>query len=268
MPTDITATQLTNALRRKVASLGDTKTRRDEGCFVAEGSKCVLDLMPAFRCHYLMATAEWLAGHRLTGIPHRNGHPTTTILKVTPSDMQRMSQLKTPTPVLAVFALPEADFDITALRGKLTLALDSVRDPGNLGTIIRAADWFGVDTIIASRDCVDAFNPKVVQATMGALARVKVHYVDNLAASLTATGLPVYGTFLNGTDIYRTTLSGEGIIVMGNEGKGISDAVASTVSRRLLIPSYPVDRPTSESLNVAMATAITLAEFRRQASAR
>jgi TrmH family RNA methyltransferase len=150
------------------------------------------------------------------------------------------------------------------LNNSLVLALDRVQDPGNLGTIIRVADWMGVDTIIASRDTVDVFNPKVVQATMGAIARVKVHYVDLPQFLSSLTDIPIYGTFLDGTNIYTTPLSPTGIVIMGNEGQGISPEVEKLVNAKILIPSYPPERPTSESLNVATATAITLAEFRRQ----
>ena len=151
------------------------------------------------------------------------------------------------------------------LRDNLTLALDDVQDPGNLGTIIRIADWFGIDTIYCSEETVDAWNPKVVQATMGSSARVKLHYT-NLAEYLEGLqdAVPVYGTFLDGNNLYTEELSAAGIIIMGNEGNGISDSVERHVTKRLLIPSYPAERPTAESLNVAIATAITCAEFRRR----
>jgi TrmH family RNA methyltransferase len=149
------------------------------------------------------------------------------------------------------------------LDGKLSLALDTVQDPGNLGTIIRIADWFGIEHVLCSKETVEVYNPKVVQATMGALARVSVHYVD-LVEVLKETSLPVYGTFLEGEDIYGEALSAEGVIVMGNEGNGVSEEVKKLVSRKLYIPNFPKGRETSESLNVAVATAITCAEFRRR----
>ena len=153
------------------------------------------------------------------------------------------------------------------LRGRLTLALDDVQNPGNLGTIIRLADWFGITDIVCSEASADCFNPKVVQATMGAILRVRVHYTD-LAALLSkaaALGLPVCGTFLEGANIYETELKPAGIVVMGNEGRGLNDAVARTVTQKLFIPPWPADHRGSESLNVAMATGIVCAEFRRQA---
>lgn len=177
-----------------------------------------------------------------------------------------MSDLKSASDVIAVYDIPEQILDIPSLSGRLVLALDSVQDPGNLGTIIRTADWFGVRDIICSRTTADLYNPKVVQATMGAISRIRVHYTD-LEKALTeasALGLPVFGTLLDGVDIYTSELSPSGIIVMGNEGNGLSEGVRSLVDHRLLIPSYPPSEPTSESLNVAIATAICLSEFRRR----
>ena len=144
------------------------------------------------------------------------------------------------------------------------LALDGVQDPGNLGTIIRVADWFGIVRIFCSRDTSDVYNPKVIQATMGSIARVDVVYTDllDLFSSL-PSGYPLYGTFLDGDDIYKRSLTPNGIIVMGNEGKGISPSVSKYINNRLLIPNFPKGRQTADSLNVAIATAITCYEFRR-----
>ena len=138
------------------------------------------------------------------------------------------------------------------------------QDPGNLGTIIRLADWFGIEDIFCSTGTVDVFNPKTVQATMGAIARVKVHYCDLPKLISSLKGIPVYGTFLDGNIIYSETLSANGLIVMGNEGNGISREVEALINRRLYIPNYPQERETSESLNVAIATAVVCAEFRRR----
>lgn len=261
-------------LLRQLAS----KKHRDElGLFIAEGPKVVGDLLGLIPCHLIFATREWLDLHR----PEAD-----EVIEVTQEELERASLLKTPRDVMAVFHRP-ADIDFASLQTgaavghaqseaaeavaaparELTLALDGVQDPGNLGTIIRIADWFGVNHIFCSLDTADAFSPKTVQATMGAIARVKVHYVS-LTDLFAACGpeVPVYGTFLDGGDIYAQPLSRHGIIVMGNEGNGISPAVAEAVNRRLFIPSFPPDRPTSESLNVAIATAITCAEFRRRFS--
>ena len=148
-------------------------------------------------------------------------------------------------------------------KKSLLLSLDGIQDPGNLGTIIRIADWFGIDHIICSEDTVDAWNPKVVQATMGSIARVNIIYTNLIQFIDTLPeGFPIYGTLLDGENIYTQTLTPHGLIIMGNEGNGISPEIRSRVNHRLLIPSYRTD-DTAESLNVAIATAITCAEFRR-----
>lgn len=191
--------------------------------------------------------------------------------------MRRISSLSSPSPVLAVVEKPSDTYvsDIGMLEpmisaGGLFLALDSVRDPGNLGTILRVADWFGIDAVFATPDTVDVFNPKVVQATMGAIFRVKMHYVDlpALAEAFLAGNGKVYGTFLDGQNIYGRPLSvgtGEPVmIVIGNESEGISERMAGLVSDRLYIPPYPVGDTGSESLNAAVAAAVTVSEFRRR----
>ncbi|MDP4185199.1 MAG: RNA methyltransferase, partial [Bacteroidota bacterium] len=167
---------------------------------------------------------------------------------------------------IALFPLISSVISPAQMKGKLSLALDTIQDPGNLGTIIRLADWFGIENVICSEETVDVFNPKVIQATMGAIARVKVRYTNlsRFLAECSELDIPVYGTFLNGDIIYKKELSEEGIIVMGNEGNGISEAVADQITDRLFIPSFPPDQPTSESLNVAVATSIICSEFRRQ----
>ena len=181
--------------------------------------------------------------------------------------MERISQLTTPTSTLAVVEQPRNHFAIEQLRDKLTLALDGVQNPGNMGTIVRLADWFGVEDIICSKECADCYNPKVVQATMGAILRVRIHYVEDLAKVLHEAkemGMSIYGTLLDGGNIYNESLTQRGIIVMGNEGRGVSEECRKALTHKLLIPPYPADSPTSESLNVAMATGIILSEFRRR----
>ena len=154
----------------------------------------------------------------------------------------------------------------TFLPKDWVLALDDVQDPGNMGTIIRLADWFGIRDIFCSEATVDCFNPKVVQATMGAIARVRVHYVPlpKFLQRMSSEGIPVYGTFLEGENIYDAELPATGVLVMGNEGQGISAAVGQQTTHKLYIPSYPTDAETSESLNVAVATAVATAEIRRR----
>lgn len=167
--------------------------------------------------------------------------------------------------MLAVFRKkPAVDISKEVLAGELSLALDDIQDPGNLGTIIRIADWFGIKNIFCSEFTADAYGSKVVQASMGALARVNMHYVNLPAFLSEIKDIPVYGTFLEGLNIYPEKLSANGIIVMGNEGNGISREVAELVTHKLMIPSYPEHVPTSESLNVAVAAAIVCAEFRKR----
>ena len=219
-------------------SLELKKFRDQHGVFVAEGPKVVNDLKGHFEL------VELLEGE----------------------DADRVSFLDTPQHVFAVFK-KAAEVSIPSPHDELMLALDDVQNPGNLGTIIRLADWFGITHILCSRGCADVYNPKVVQATMGALARVQIHEADlpqTIANLQSGAEFPVYGTFLEGDNIYQSTLQPHGLIVMGNEGHGISAEVATLVSHRLLIPNYPQGRETSESLNVAIATAIVCSEFRRR----
>lgn len=249
---------LSKSVIRLVRSLDTRKGRRQEGLFVAEGPRLVGELLGHFRCHHLYATAEWLttAASRVAPFPHT---------EVSAEELARISLLQTPQQVLALFHIPDDQHpDPTRLTG-LHLALDSVQDPGNLGTIIRVADWFGIEHIWCSTTTADVWNPKVVQASMGGLSRVRVHYLDlcPFLASLT-DDFPIYGTSLDGQSLWNEPLSQQGIIVMGNEGNGVSAEVDALCTRRLLIPNYPPGRTTTESLNVAMATGIVLAEFRRQ----
>lgn len=245
--------EVTNGIIKWVHSLAQKKNRDNERCFVAEGTKCVLDTLGAFRLRGLFCTENWLRTHNIEDAD-----------VVSSSQIERMSMLKTPTEVIAVYEMPDYDVDLSETVRSLNLALDNVQDPGNLGTIIRIADWFGINDIYCSVDTVDVYNPKVVQATMGAIARVRVHYCDLLGLFGTLKDVPVFGTFLDGDSIYEEKLGNNGFIVMGNEGKGISPEVEKYVDKRLLIPSYPVGVVTSESLNVGMATAIVVSEFRRR----
>lgn len=251
----MTEPALSASVRKMVLSLASAKGRKAEGAFIAEGTRCVADSLGKFPLVHLFATAEWLAEHPQA--------PREAVC-VARREIERMSQQQSPQPVLAVFRMPQAVPYV--YDGEPALALDAVQDPGNLGTIIRLADWFGIRHVIAGPGTADAFAPKVVQATMGALARVTVHRTDNLAATLRESGAPVIGTFLNGRNLYSTALplTPRPIIVMGNEGNGISAEVASVVTERVLIPSFPPGRQTSESLNVAMATGIIISELSRR----
>ena len=235
-----------------IRQLEQKKYRRREGLFVAEGTKVVGDLLQRYRPEAVFATADWPAPAGIT--PQL----------VTDDELRRISFLQHPQQVLALFPLPSVNSLPSSVNSELSLALDGVQDPGNLGTIIRIADWFGISTIICSEDTVDAWNPKVVQATMGSIARVNIIYINlpEFLDSLPAD-FPVYGTFLDGDNIYTQELTREGLIIMGNEGNGISDAVRAKVNRRLLIPDFHQGE-TADSLNVAIATAITCSEFRRR----
>ena len=241
-----------------IRSLELKKNRNKEGKFVAEGFKVVDDLLALQPADLIVATQEWLHGKHLAA--------QTEVIEVTEEELKKVSFLQHPQQVLAVFRQAQ-DGDFSINTQELSLALDGVQDPGNLGTIIRIADWFGITHIYCSQDTADVYNPKVVQATMGSIARVKVEYGTLLALveSLPAD-VPVYGTLLDGDNIYQQQLENRGLIVMGNEGKGISPALAKKVNRRLLIPNFPKGRATADSLNVAIATAITCSEFRRTKS--
>ena len=189
------------------------------------------------------------------------------IAEVSQEELSRASLLKTPQQVLAVFEQPKYTLTPDVARHSLCLALDDVQDPGNLGTIIRLADWFGIEDIICSQNTVDVYNPKTVQATMGGIARVRVHYTslpDFIRSQ--SKEIPVFGTFLDGQNMYEQPLAANGLIVMGNEGNGIGKEVEALINRKLYIPNYPQGQETSESLNVAIATAVICAEFRRQAA--
>ena len=240
---------------KKVKSLQQKKFRDEYGLFVVEGEKMVDE-------------AE-ISGFSVVAKYVRDD--------IGQDAMGRISSLASPSPVLAVVRKPSDIYikDVSELKsmlakGGLFLGLDTIRDPGNLGTILRIADWFGIDAVFATRDTVDVFNPKVVQSTMGAIFRVKMHYVDlpELSESILAAGGKVYGTFLDGINIYQRDLdTGKDapvMIVIGNESEGISDVMGALVSDRLYIPPYPADTPGSESLNAAIATALTVAEFRRR----
>lgn len=249
---------LSIAKQKLIASLSQKKLRNRAGLFLAEGSKLITDLLAAdVDCVLLVATKEWLGQYPQCKAEEQ--------VEVTDKELQKLSNQTTPQGALAVFRQPVADFSFAELQNCLSLALDEVQDPGNMGTIIRVADWFGVQHVFCSETSADVFSPKTVQATMGALARVKVHRVSLPDFLLAAKEhhIDIYGTFLDGEDMYQKTLAPCGIVVMGNEGNGISPQVGAVVAHRLRIPSFPANVTTSESLNVSVATAIVCAEFRR-----
>ena len=257
-----------------IRSLELKKNRKQNGLFVAEGPKVVGDLLHAdYKARMLFATKPYPGAELITN-----------------DELQRISFLQHPQEILAVFEMPTRNSQpstlnsqlstlnsqpipeqssptrsLSTLNSQLSLALDGIQDPGNLGTIIRIADWFGISTIYCSPETADVYNPKVVQATMGSLAHVQVVYTDLLAlVSQLPPSYPVYGTLLDGENIYQQELTSEGIIVMGNEGNGISQALREHINRRLLIPDFHTGELRAESLNVAIATAITCSEFKRR----
>ena len=245
---------MTKAEIQQLRALKDKRERDRERLFIAEGEKLVEEILDS---HFVVRRVL------TTDAKHKGAN----IELITKQEMERISQLTTPTTMLAVVEQPNNRLSMDKLCHKLVVALDGVQNPGNLGTIIRLADWFGVEEIICSRECADCYNPKVVQATMGAILRVRIHYVDNLSKLLHEArdmGMNIYGTLLDGNNIYHEKLDNKGIIVMGNEGRGVSDECRNMLTHKLLIPPFPADCPTSESLNVAMATGIILSEFRRR----
>lgn len=239
-----------------LASLSSKKMRLKHGLFIAEGAKCSLDMLGSYSAEYIVATNEWLANNRL---PEEAG--STEVFMADKDTMKKISSLSTPPDVLVAFRLPK-ETEVNKLdSGKLYLLLDGIQDPGNLGTIIRTADWFGFKEVICSNSTVDVFNPKVVQATMGSLKRVKVYYTNLKELICKSEVDHVYGTLLEGKDIFTENLADRGVIIMGNEGNGLTDEIKALVTDPLLIPPVdPISHP--ESLNVSIATAITLARFR------
>ncbi len=227
------------------------------GLFVAEGEKLISEL----RGSKLNVKKIYC----LDGVFQGDG-----VEWVAPRELERISQLKSANNSLALVEIPRYKLNIEELKNQLFLVLDSVQNPGNLGTIIRLADWFGIENIICSPLCADCFNAKVVQATMGAILRVKVHYtpLPELLKELQESEVPIYGTLLEGENIYSEPLSQSGAIVMGNEGQGISAEVQQFISRKLFIPPFPADMAGSESLNVSIATAVVCSEFRRRVSTK
>lgn len=233
---------------KSITQLQQKKYRDARSLFIAEGPKIIAELL-----------AEGLKLHSLfsTKITNNSEVSETNYIQVTPQELKKISALKTANTSLAIFKKPELQ-DIED-RG-LIVALDAVRDPGNLGTIIRLCDWFGVTQLLCSQDTADCYNPKVIQATMGSIARVSVRYVS-LSETLQNSKLPILGAFMDGKNVYNSALPREGIIVMGNEANGISKEISAFVSEKIKIPQF--GNSTTESLNVATATAILLSEFKR-----
>lgn len=240
-----------------IRSLQIKKYRQAQEMFVVEGTKIVNELLHShFDIHSIYAVKKGMQKVLDSGYPVSG----TGLFEVSDSELKQISALATPNEVLCIARIPEQGaIDAKEIKNGLSLALDNIRDPGNLGMIIRIADWFGIKNVLCSEQCVDVYNPKVVQATMGSLTRVKVHELDLTGFLSSAEGLPVYGALLDGEDIHQIKLEKTGIIMLGNESVGISDALMPFITRKIMIPSFGG----AESLNVAAATAIICAEFKR-----
>ena len=247
-----------------IKSLKLKKFRELHKQFIAEGSKLVADLLnSSYHVDVVYATKEWIQQNQDL---INSGKP--VITEITPSELSSITALTTASPVLAIVDIPGNKFETPDLSSGLTLILDDIRDPGNMGTIIRIADWYGIGQVICSENSVDLYNPKTIQATMGSVARIKVFYAD-LAEVLQriVPGTNIYGTFLEGKNIYTQKLEQTGVIVIGNESKGISDEVAQFVTDKLFIPAFHKQNDltsSAESLNASVAVAIVCSEFRRR----
>jgi RNA methyltransferase, TrmH family len=231
--------------------------------FLVEGEKIVAELLQSeFTIHSLLATPEWIASHK------NISENRTELIEASPDELKKISLLKTPNQVIAVTCIPDQNLNMLHLKEKLVLVLDQIQDPGNLGTIIRICDWFGINEIICSTSTVDAYNPKVVQASMGSIFRVKIvyeelsHWLKNYSKLFP---YPIYGASLGGENIYNHQLQGQGLILLGNESKGISVEIENFISHKLFIPRFGASG--AESLNVSVAAAIICSEFRRRQDA-
>jgi TrmH family RNA methyltransferase len=244
-----------------IQSLNHKKARSHENVFLVEGNKMVMEaVLSRAPIQMIAATPAFYSENNI----HEKA--AIELVECSADELKKASLLQNPQEALAVVNMQSWNISAAEIKDELTLALDFVQDPGNLGTIIRIADWFGIRNIVCSNDTADCYNPKVVQASMGAIFRVKVHYLD-LAVFLgeaSQNKVPVYGTFLEGENIYKSKLSATGILVMGNEGNGISPETEKLIQHKIHIPSFSVGETGSESLNVATATAICCSEFRRR----
>ncbi len=244
-----------------IQSLSRKKNREQEKVFLVEGNKMVLEAIQAnLSIKLICCTSDFLISNNIADSAAEE------IIEALPEEIKKASLLQSPQEALAVIKMPDYKIDYSSFSNDLVLALDFIQDPGNLGTIIRIANWFGISTILCSENTVDCFNPKVIQASMGAIFRVKVHYVNlpSTLAEIAKNNTPVYGTFLEGGNLYKEDLSSNGVVVLGNEGNGISQEVEKQINKKIHIPAFSVTGKGSESLNVATATAICCSEFRRR----
>ncbi|TDO24871.1 TrmH family RNA methyltransferase [Pedobacter duraquae] len=236
-----------------IKSLHQKKYRKEHGIFIIEGIKSILEFIPsAFQIHTICYLPQYQS--LLPKLPSN-----IKLFEVNNAELEKISTLQAPQGVLALVHIPkESNYSIADLKGKYNLVLDGIQDPGNLGTIIRTADWFGFTQVICSENTVDVYNPKTAQATMGSLARVKIWYTD-LEILLKETDVPVYGAMLDGKNLYAVNWSPEGIVLLGNEGQGVSDAIGALINESITIPKVGA----GESLNVAISAAIICSEISR-----
>lgn len=244
-----------------IQSLNRKKDRDESGLFLVEGNKMVEEaLRSEYQIETLVCTAQFADQHPEIRSKAKE------IIEADKDSIQKASLLQNPQEALAIIMQPENKKPKLNLNEELCLALDFIQDPGNLGTVLRIADWFGIDTVICSENTVDVYNPKVVQASMGAIFRIKTIYT-NLESFLLKTAqdrIPVYGTFMDGNNIYTEQLTKNGIIILGNEGNGISDQISKLVTHTIAIPTFSTNPNKAESLNVAIAASICCSEFRRR----
>ncbi len=250
---------LTNNKIKLIKSLDRKVNRTQNGVFIVEGEKMVDELLnSSFIVDEIFCLTDYAEPRQAILSKHN-------VSVIDTGQLNKISHLKTPNKTLALVKTANQNFDAAILKNQLCIALDNIQDPGNLGTIIRTASWFGISSILCSQNTVDVYNPKVVQSTMGALFNVNVFYVDlyNQLNKLKTLGLPVYATSLTGNNVYNCNLTANGIIVMGNESGGVNSGIQNIVNQNLFIPKYS-NAQNTESLNVSMATALICAEFRRR----
>jgi len=257
---------ISSARSKLLRSLQHKKYRDLHRLFLVEGDKMVRELTgkiqhPGFRVREIYATSEWIRQNQNT-----IHSPDIKLVEASQAEIKKVSSLISPQPVMALVTKPDSILDIRELLQTPVLAFESIRDPGNLGTIIRTADWFGLNHIICTPDSADAFNPKVVQSTMGAISRVMVHYQDLnvLLASPAMEQKVVYGTFVDGENIYETSLASSPLILFGNESHGLSHTFDPHIQLRLSIPSFSGSVKGPESLNVASSVAVVCSELKRR----
>ena len=246
---------------KRLNKLSLKKNRLKERQFLVEGDKMILELASSdYEIAELFVTSELETSVRKTFPKNMPVH----VISI--EELKKISQLKTPQNSLAVCRIPETPVIPLFINDALSLYIDSIQDPGNLGTILRISDWFGIQNVFVSPETVDVFNPKVIQASMGSFARVRVYEtgfetVENLAKKSQAI---IYGAFMEGSNVYEQTLAGKAILVVGNEGNGIRPEIEARVDHKLSIPNFSLNDQKAESLNVSVATAVLCSEFKRK----